>query len=98
MMDKRQRIEQAIAAQESLRATVGDAIIDETIAALRKKLTHLEKPEQQRKLVTIPPFATLSSSDTATIKLSLQGDSSDTLSASLTTYAARSTFLPMVEK
>jgi hypothetical protein len=97
-MDERQRIEQAIAAQESHRATVGDAIIDETIAALRKKLAHLEKPEQQRKLVTIPPFATLSSSDTATIKLSLQGDSSDTLSASLTTYAARSTFLPMVEK
>ena len=52
-MDERQRIEQAIAAQESLRATVGDEVVDETISTLREKLTRLEKPEQQRKLVTI---------------------------------------------
>jgi class 3 adenylate cyclase/tetratricopeptide (TPR) repeat protein len=53
MMDERQRIEQAIAAQESLRATVGDEIVDETISTLREKLAALEAPEQQRKLVTI---------------------------------------------
>jgi len=52
-MDDRQRIEQAIAAQESLRGTVGDEVIDETIKMRRKELAHLEKPEQQRKLVTI---------------------------------------------
>jgi class 3 adenylate cyclase len=53
MMDERQRIEKAIAAQESLRATVGDEIVDETISMLRRELAHLETPEQQRKLVTI---------------------------------------------
>jgi class 3 adenylate cyclase/tetratricopeptide (TPR) repeat protein len=53
MMDERERIEQAIAAQESLRATVGDEVVDETIAMLRRELAHLETPEQQRKLVTI---------------------------------------------
>ena len=53
MMDERQRIEQAIAAQESLRATVGDEVVDETISMLRRELAHLETPEQQRKLVTI---------------------------------------------
>ncbi|MCJ7658820.1 MAG: hypothetical protein MUO67_06685, partial [Anaerolineales bacterium] len=52
-MDERQRIEQAIAAQESLRATVGDEIVDETISMLRRELAHLKTPEQQRKLVTI---------------------------------------------
>jgi class 3 adenylate cyclase len=53
MMDERQRIEQAIAAQESLRATLGDEVVDETISTLREKLTRLSTPEQQRKLVTI---------------------------------------------
>jgi len=53
MMAERQRIEKAIAAQESLRATVGDEIVDETISMLRRELAHLETPEQQRKLVTI---------------------------------------------
>ena len=52
-MAERQRIEKAIAAQESLRATVGDEIVDETISMLRRELAHLETPEQQRKLVTI---------------------------------------------
>ena len=52
-MDERQRIEQAIAAQEGLRATVGDEVVDETISMLREKLDHLETPEKQRKLVTI---------------------------------------------
>jgi class 3 adenylate cyclase/tetratricopeptide (TPR) repeat protein len=53
MMDERQRIEQAIAAQESLRGTMDDSIIDEAIVILRDKLTQLETTEQQRKLVTI---------------------------------------------
>lgn len=57
MMDERQRIEQAIAAQESLRATVGDEVVDETISTLREKLARLETPSeshaQQRKLITI---------------------------------------------
>jgi len=52
-MEDRQRIKQAIAAQESLRATVGDEVVDETISMLREKLAQLERPEQQRKLVTI---------------------------------------------
>jgi len=52
-MDERKRLEQAIAAQESLRATVGDEVVDETISTLLEKLAHLETPEQQRKLVTI---------------------------------------------
>jgi class 3 adenylate cyclase len=57
MMDERQRLEQAIAAQESLRSTLGDEVVDETVSTLREKLAHLETPSeslaQQRKLVTI---------------------------------------------
>ena len=53
MMDERQRIKQAIAAQENLRTIVGDEIVEETISMLREKLAQLETPEQQRKLVTI---------------------------------------------
>ena len=56
-MDERQRIEQAIEAQESLRGTVGDEVVNETISMLREKLAGLETPSeavaQQRKLVTI---------------------------------------------
>jgi class 3 adenylate cyclase/tetratricopeptide (TPR) repeat protein len=52
-MDERQRIEQAIAAQESLRATVGGEVVDETISMLRKELAQLKTPEQQRKLASI---------------------------------------------
>ncbi|HSH02874.1 MAG TPA: AAA family ATPase [Anaerolineae bacterium] len=40
-MNERQKLEQAIAAQESLRATLGDAIVDTTIAALRQQLAEL---------------------------------------------------------
>jgi len=51
---ERAQIEQAIAAQESLRGTVDDAIIDATIATLIKKLAAIDaSPEQQRKLATI---------------------------------------------
>jgi class 3 adenylate cyclase/tetratricopeptide (TPR) repeat protein len=51
---ERQQIEQAIAAQESLRGTVDDAIIEASIATLKEKLAALDsRSEQQRKLATI---------------------------------------------
>ncbi|MEJ2352081.1 MAG: adenylate/guanylate cyclase domain-containing protein [Anaerolineales bacterium] len=53
---EREQIEKAIAAQEGLRGTLDDAILDTTIAALRKQLAELgPEPvvEQQRKQVTI---------------------------------------------
>ncbi len=53
-MTERQQLEQAIAAQESLRGTLDDAIIDATIATLKEKLAALTPPpQQQRKLATI---------------------------------------------
>jgi class 3 adenylate cyclase len=53
-MNERNQLEQAIAAQESLRGTLDDAIIDAAIATLREKLVALEPPPlQQRKLATI---------------------------------------------
>jgi class 3 adenylate cyclase len=51
---ERQQIEQAIAAQESLRGQVDDAIIEATITTLKEKLAALDAPTgQQRKLATI---------------------------------------------
>ena len=50
------QLEQAIAAQESLRGTIDDSIIDATIATLREKLgalSPLPPAEQQRKQITI---------------------------------------------
>jgi class 3 adenylate cyclase/tetratricopeptide (TPR) repeat protein len=48
------KLEEAIAAQENLRGTVDNAIIDATIAMLRQKLAALEPSLQvQRKLATI---------------------------------------------
>ncbi len=52
-LTERERLQQAIALQESLRGTVDDAVLDSTIAALREKLAALETPAQQRKLATI---------------------------------------------
>jgi predicted ATPase/class 3 adenylate cyclase len=55
-MSDRQQLEQAIAAQESLRGIVDDAIIDTTVAALRRQLESLEtatEPESRRVLATI---------------------------------------------
>jgi class 3 adenylate cyclase/tetratricopeptide (TPR) repeat protein len=53
-MDERQQLEQAIVAQESLRGTIDDAIIDAAIGALKKQLAALDSPpQQQRKLATI---------------------------------------------
>jgi len=54
---KREQLEQAIAAQELLRGKIDDAIIDTSIAALRKQLKEiLSSPhdlEQQRKMATV---------------------------------------------
>jgi class 3 adenylate cyclase len=52
----REQLEKAIAAQERLRGTLADDILDTTIAALQEQLNHLiQTPvvKQQRKLVTI---------------------------------------------
>jgi len=53
MMDERTRLEQAIEAQESLRGTLDDEVIDAAIEAMKKQIADHEAPEQQRKLVTI---------------------------------------------
>jgi hypothetical protein len=51
---EREQIQQAIAAQESLRGVVDEAIIEASSAALKQNLAALEAPpEQQRKLATI---------------------------------------------
>ncbi len=54
-MSEKEKLEAAIAAQEALRSTLGDALVDMTISALRDKLATLEPPADaaQRKLVTI---------------------------------------------
>jgi len=53
MMDERKRLEQAIEAQERLRGTLDDEVIDAAIEAMKKQIADHEAPEQQRKLVTI---------------------------------------------
>ena len=53
MKDERRRLEQSIEAQDSLRGTIDDDLIDTAIAALKVQLSELEAPKQQRKLVTI---------------------------------------------
>ena len=53
---EREQLEKAIAAQEGLRGTLDDEILDATLAALRKQLAELSPEpvaEQQRKQVTI---------------------------------------------
>ena len=54
-MTERERLEQAIAALEAQRATLGDVVVDTMIAAARKELNALEPAltEQQRKQVTV---------------------------------------------
>jgi predicted ATPase/class 3 adenylate cyclase len=49
----REQLEAAIEAQEGLRATLGNAVVDATIGALRAQLSQLTEVEQQRKLVTV---------------------------------------------
>jgi len=61
MLD-REQLEQAIAAQEALRATLGDDIVDATIAVLKERLaTIIAHSSEQRKLVTILFADTVSS-------------------------------------
>jgi class 3 adenylate cyclase/predicted ATPase len=52
---ERERLEQAIAHMEGQRAILGDAVVDATIAAVRKELAALTAPvwSEQRKQVTI---------------------------------------------
>ena len=105
-MDERQRIEQVIAAQESLRGTVGDEVVDETILMLREKLAHLCILEQQRKLVTI--LYTDIAGSTNIVKHLDPEDTLEIMDGSLKRLAipvedhgghvARKTFLPMVAK
>ena len=55
---ERQQLEQAIAAQESLRGTVDDAIIDATIATLKKELatpdSHAAQQLGKEMVIAIP--------------------------------------------
>ena len=56
-LTKQKQLEQAIAAQERLRGTIDDAIIDTTIGALRKQLAEIlpttPASEKQRKMATV---------------------------------------------
>ena len=54
-MTEREQLEQAIAQLEAQRATLGDAVVDLSIAALQEKLAALEPcpPPEQRKQVSI---------------------------------------------
>jgi len=52
-MTEREELEGGIAALESQRAALGDAVVDTALAALRARLARLDVPEQQLKPVTI---------------------------------------------
>jgi class 3 adenylate cyclase/tetratricopeptide (TPR) repeat protein len=52
-MAEREQLEQAIAQLEAQRATLGDAVVDASTAALHEKLAALERTPKQRKLATI---------------------------------------------
>lgn len=74
-MDKREQILEALAAQEGLRGTLDDHIIDATIAALQNQLHDLDRfPEQQRKQITVLFMDIVGSS-----KIGLHLDPEDTL-------------------
>jgi class 3 adenylate cyclase/tetratricopeptide (TPR) repeat protein len=62
-MTEREQLEQAIAAQEALRPTLGDSVVDAVIGVLRDKLAALtlQNNSEQRKLVTILFADTVSS-------------------------------------
>src|SRR5215212_641778 len=47
LQDQISQLQQAIAMQESLRATLGDALVDATVGVLREKLAGLEVQAQQ---------------------------------------------------
>src|SRR4030095_16269897 len=52
-MTEREELEGGIAALESQRAALGDAVVDTALAALRARLARLDVPEQQLQPVTI---------------------------------------------
>ena len=56
-MNEREQLEQAIAALESQRAILGDAVVSTALAPMREKLAVLSaqptSAEQQRKLLTV---------------------------------------------
>jgi ABC-type oligopeptide transport system substrate-binding subunit/class 3 adenylate cyclase len=52
-MTEREQLKQAITQLEAQRATLGDGVVDASIAALREKLEALERTPKQRKQVTI---------------------------------------------
>jgi class 3 adenylate cyclase/tetratricopeptide (TPR) repeat protein len=56
-MANREQIEQAIAAQESLRGTLPDGVIDTTIAALRAQLTQQDEGARRRRRQVTVLFA-----------------------------------------
>ena len=62
-MTEREQLEQAIAAQEALRGTLGDEVVDAVVTVLREKLDAiaLHAASDQRKLVTILFADTVSS-------------------------------------
>ena len=52
-MTEREQLEQAITLLEAQRATLGDGVVDASIAALREKLAAMEQTPEQRKQATI---------------------------------------------
>ncbi len=60
-MDEQNRLEQAIAAQETLRGLVDDSVIEATVGALRQQLDRLEdQPEEKRRKQVTVLFADVS--------------------------------------
>lgn len=53
IVTEREQLERGIAALESLRGVLGDAVVDIALAPLRARLAALGTPEQQLKVVTI---------------------------------------------
>jgi len=51
-MTEREQLEGGIAALESQRAVLGDAVVDTALGALRARLARLDAPEQHLKPVT----------------------------------------------
>ena len=91
-MSKRTDLEQAIAAQEQLRGSVSDAVVDASITALRQQLEALDPatPDEQRKLVTVL-FADLA----GWTKMSEQMDPEDVQTIQQAYFAA---VTPAIEK
>ena len=52
-MPEREQLEQAIAQLEAQRATLGDGVVDASVAALREKLAGLRRISEERKQVTV---------------------------------------------